>query len=209
MDKSLIQKLNFFTNKKCILFDVDGVVINSEIFSVQYQKQFGVSNDEMLPFFKGVFQDCLVGKADLKKSIQPYLKKWNWDGSVEDFVLFWFRAEDNVDQQIIELVIKLRENSILSYIATNQEKYRTEYMRSEMGFENIFSGIFSSAEIGSKKPDKEFYEFILQELGKKGITKEEIFYIDDTATNVDSAKALGVDSYLYTNFQKFSDFIKS
>ena len=25
---------------KCVLFDVDGVVINSEMFSVQYQKEF-------------------------------------------------------------------------------------------------------------------------------------------------------------------------
>ena len=31
---------------KCILFDADSVVINSELFSVQYQKKFGVSDNE-------------------------------------------------------------------------------------------------------------------------------------------------------------------
>jgi len=37
---------------KCILFDADGVIIRSEIFSKQYQKKYGIENDAMLPFFK-------------------------------------------------------------------------------------------------------------------------------------------------------------
>jgi len=36
---------------KCILFDADGVVIDSEMFSVQYQKEYDISNDDMIPFF--------------------------------------------------------------------------------------------------------------------------------------------------------------
>lgn len=38
-----------------VLFDTDGVVVNGGMWSVPYQEKFGVSNDEMLPFFKGVF----------------------------------------------------------------------------------------------------------------------------------------------------------
>ena len=56
---------------KCILLDVDGVLVNSEMFSLQYQKRFNLPQDIMLPFFKGVFQDCLIGKADLKEAVAP------------------------------------------------------------------------------------------------------------------------------------------
>ena len=59
---------------KAIIFDADGVVINSpEMFSIQYQKAFGISNDVMLPFFEGIFQDCLKGKADLKEELKHHL----------------------------------------------------------------------------------------------------------------------------------------
>ena len=77
---------------KGILFDADGVIINSEKFSVPYQKKFNVHVDEITPFFKGEFKECIVGRADLVKIIQPWLQKWKWKGSAEEFLEFWFKA---------------------------------------------------------------------------------------------------------------------
>ena len=62
--------------KKVFLFDVDGVLVHSEMFSDHYQKAYGISRAEMAPFYLGVFQDCLVGRADLKEVIKPWLQKW-------------------------------------------------------------------------------------------------------------------------------------
>jgi len=36
--------------------------------------------------FKNEFQPCLVGEADLKEQINPYLEKWGWKKSVDDFL---------------------------------------------------------------------------------------------------------------------------
>jgi putative hydrolase of the HAD superfamily len=189
---------------KCILFDADGVVINTEVFSSQYQKQFGVSNDEMLPFFKGIFQECLVGKADLKEAVLPYLPAWKWNGTVDEFLEYWFRAEHHIDERMLELIKALKDKNIKCYLATKQEKYRTEYMRSKMGFNDVFDGIFSSADIGHKKPEREFYEFILKWIEKTdGFKKEELFFVDDSKENVDSAIDCGINSWLYTDFDDF------
>lgn len=81
--------LRIIMMKKCILFDANGVVVNSDMFSDQYQKEYEISNNEMLPFFKGEFQDCLVGKADLIESLKPWLPKWKWTGSVDEFLQYW------------------------------------------------------------------------------------------------------------------------
>ena len=44
---------------KAIIFDADGVVINSSgYFSVQYEKEFGVSNDVMAPFLRYFSRSC-------------------------------------------------------------------------------------------------------------------------------------------------------
>ena len=192
-------------DKQVILFDADGVVIRSEMFSTHYQKTQGLSPDDMLPFYKGIFQECLTGKADLKEVIVPWLKKWKWDGDVDGFLLQWFQYEHKIDQQIVDLIRDLRKNSVSCYLATNQEKYRTQYMRKEMNFEKIFDGIFSSAEVGSKKPQAEFYEFIFRKLG---INKDKILYIDDTASHVEGAKEARIDAYHYTEFEPFNEYVK-
>lgn len=190
--------------KKCILFDADGVVINTDVFSVQYQKQFGVANEEMLPFFKGIFQDCLVGKADLKEVIEPYLADWKWNGTVDEFLKYWFKAEHKIDERMIKLIKDLQSKNIKCYLATKQEKYRTEYMRNEMGFDDVFDHIFSSADIGYKKPEQKFFDFIFKWIETKdGFNKNEIFFVDDAEENVSAGLEFGIDSMLYQNFNDF------
>jgi len=194
---------------KCILFDADGVVINSEMFSVQYQKEHDVSNDEMLPFFKGEFQNCIIGKADLIELVKPWLLKWKWIGTVDEFLQFWFKAEHNIDERMVNIIKELRKKGIKCYLATNQEKYRTQYMNNHMGFEELFDHVFSSADIGYKKPEREFYKFILDEIkNEHRINPHEIMFFDDSQENVDEAKKLDIDAHFYKNFKDFESLVK-
>ena len=189
--------------KRVILFDADGVVIQTELFSVQYGKEVGVVQEEFTPFFKGIFQECLVGKADLKEIIKPFLAKWKWTDGVDAYLLRWFKAEHHVDQQLLDYIKKLRQRGILCFVATNQDKYRLEYLRTKMNFNNLFDGIYCSCEIGSKKPEPAFYEYILQDLAKRGIGKDEILFVDDTPTHAEGAKQAGIEDYLYKNCEEF------
>lgn len=195
---------------KAVIFDADGVVINSPAyFSVQYQKQFGISNDDMLPFFKGIFQDCVVGKADLKDVLQPYLKPWKWEGSVDEFLQFWFKTEHYIDQRVVAIIRHLRGNGIPCYLGTKQEKYRTKYIRNEMGFDQIFDKIYSSAYIGYKKPDPKFFEYIVTDLQQYSpIQPHELMFWDDDLENVQSANDVGLQAHFYTNFESFQKILK-
>jgi HAD superfamily hydrolase (TIGR01509 family) len=86
-------------------------------------------------------------------------------------------------------------------LATNQEKYRLEYMRKEMGFEKIFDKIYSSNIIGFKKPEIQFYKYILNDLNK---SPNDIIFYDDSQANIESAELIGITSYLYIKNQKIS-----
>jgi len=190
---------------KAVIFDVDGMVVITDMFSVQYHKDYGVLSEVLLPFFKNEFQPCLIGKADLKEVIKDYLPKWGWKGNVEEFLNYWFNAENHIDQRVVEVINKLKKSGIKCFLATNQEKYRTQYLRKEMGFENIFDQVFSSAEVGNKKSQPEFFDFILK---KTGLNKDEIQFWDDTDKNVASAKEYGFDARLYRNFEEFEKEIE-
>ncbi len=186
------------------IFDADGVVTTPKKFAENLEKDFGTKPEALLPFFKGPFQDALVGKADLKVVIQPYLKDWNWTKSVDEFLAYWFKAEDAVNDEVIETIEGLRAKGIKCYLATNQEKYRLEYMRETMKFKHVFNGVFSSADLGCKKPDPQFFDRLLKRIDpKREIPRKEILFWDDTEANIKAAKDLGIQAYLYTDLTAF------
>ena len=49
------------------------------------EEKLGLSTQITKTFFEGIFNDCLVGKADLYSVIPAYLQEWKWKGSVEEF----------------------------------------------------------------------------------------------------------------------------
>src|SRR5260221_12594154 len=97
---------------KAILFDADGVLINGEMFSSVLEREYGISTKITTPFYAGPFQACLTGKADLKKIIKPYLKKWGWQKSVDEFLKTWFRAEHTIDKDLVDYIQELRKKDI-------------------------------------------------------------------------------------------------
>jgi putative hydrolase of the HAD superfamily len=180
---------------KIYMFDADGVVIQSQMFSYKYAQEFNVNISELNDFFKTDFQACLIGKSDLKIVIKPWLNKWNWSKSVDEFLDYWFKAEHQINFDLIESIRKLRKNNRTCILATNQEKYRLEYMKKEMDFEMIFDKIYSSNLIGFKKPAPQYYSYIINDLN---VNPSNIVFYDDRQENIESAKSLGIISYLYS-----------
>lgn len=183
---------------KALLLDTDGVLVNAEMFSKQLAKDYNIEPHTLLPFFKNEFQNCLVGKADLKKEVEPFLKTWGWTGSVDELLSYWFQAEHKLDEPLVAYVQILRKQGTPCYVATNQEKYRTEYLLSKMGFRDSFDDVFSSAHIGHKKPQKEFYLHIVNKLD---LNPSEILYFDDDESNIQGAKDLGINAYMYNGIE--------
>lgn len=187
--------------KHCVIFDGDGVVMDDAMFSEEYQRRSGISKEEMLPFYTGVFQDCLIGKADLKEAIKPWLEKWNFSGTSEDFLHDWFEYENLPMNETLNFISELKSHGVLCCLATNQEKYRTAYVMNEMNFKNYFDIVYSSAEIGYKKPQAEYYQFVIKDLAQRGISLENIIYIDDSPANVSAAESFGIKSFVFTSVE--------
>jgi putative hydrolase of the HAD superfamily len=153
---------------KAVVFDADGVLINAELFSLQLEREYGIPTERVLPFFTGIFQQCLIGKAELKTAIKPHLNEWGWKGSVDELLEFWFRSEHKIDEEMIDAVKSLKDK-VPVFMATNQEQCRVNYMTNEMGFGEVFTKIYSSAGIGHLKANPKFFECMLEDLSKNFI----------------------------------------
>lgn len=95
---------------KHILFDTDGVIVHSDMWSNEYARRTGITNELIKPFFRDVFGNCLIGKSDLKEAIKPFLSEWKWTGAVEGYLEEWFRYENHIDNEFIERIQELRRS---------------------------------------------------------------------------------------------------
>jgi len=173
---------------KLILFDVDGIVIvgRKHLFSERLAVEHNISPELIQEFFEKDFRECSFGCADLKEKITPYLEKWGWKGTVEDILKYWFEAEREVNNEVLDIVKKIRSQEILCYIATRQEKYRMDYIWNEIGLSEHFDGYFSTCDIGVDKNDVKFFEYVIKTL--PDIKYSDIFFLDDKQKNIGVAQ---------------------
>ncbi len=186
---------------KVILFDADGVLTLAEEYFVEvYAQSRGFDPEPFEEFFKNDWQDIVTGKKDLKESINEHADLWQWHSTADELIALWCKTEDVRNEELIKVVKQLKEAGYACCLATDQEKYRGEYIRNVM-FKDLFEDYFISAELGVAKTDLKFFELVIESLQKKHslIKSEEIIFFDDSQSKVDSAKTAGLDARLYTS----------
>ena len=110
-------------------------------------------------------------------------------------------------ERILKTVERLRSRGIRCYLSTNNEKYRVQYLLDKVGLKNFFDGAFSSAQIGYKKPQQEFWSVVYKQIGVP--EKSEIVVWDDDQENIESAKSFGFVSEVYSDFDSYKSRMKS
>ncbi|MFH1253659.1 MAG: hypothetical protein V1664_05045 [Candidatus Uhrbacteria bacterium] len=144
-----------------VLWDADGVTLkNSRLFSEQLEIDYGIKTETVLPFFKGVFRECSVGRADLKVELAKVIGEWGWPGTVGGLMDYWFSKGTLVDQEMIKFIETVRDSGSRCFMTTDQEKYRGEYLKNLLGNGQPFEKIFYSAEIGTLKKDPLYFDYI-------------------------------------------------
>jgi putative hydrolase of the HAD superfamily len=191
---------------KAVIFDADGMlVISTPRFSTGLAEKYGISLETTRPFFEGPFQRCMIGEADLKEELAKVIGEWGWKASVDEIIAYWFSVATNkIDERFSPIFWLLREKGIKTYLATNNEKYRTENLVNERGLNAWFDRVFSSAYVGSKKPEHAFFQHIVSETGH---TKEDMLFWDDDTANLDGAEDFGLRAMQYTTFENFKEVI--
>jgi len=182
---------------KAILFDADGVVLTKQpYFSLEIARENNIPYDEIEPFYKNELRLCQVGKADMKEELAKYLPKWKWQGSVDEFLNRWFTADVHPDAEVLAFVDAMRAKGIPCYLASDQEKYRGEYIRTAADVGKHFDGTFFSFEVGHSKSTPQYFEKVLATLG---LAPADVIFWDDDEKNVDVAKSLCLDARFWTS----------
>lgn len=188
---------------RALLFDGDGVVLTGGPFTHALERERGIDVAALQPFFRNEFTACLEGSARIEDVIAPYLAACGWRDGVEAYLRCWFEAERAVDTDLLQLIDHFRSIGVRCYLASNQERRRAAYIAEQMNLEDRFDGLFFSCNLGVRKPAAAFFDAIAGALAP--MPRDAILLWDDALTNVEAARAAGLQAELHSTL---ADFIR-
>jgi len=188
---------------KAVILDIDGVTIEPRKAWLKQRLKTDFRVDESLvnPLFIKDYDECVVGKKDLKEVLEKsYLEKWGWVGTTEEFFKYWWKSEETPNNELLKTVNKYREKGLKFILLLEQEKYRANHLLNDVGLKNYVDRFYMSYQTGMNKTNKKFLEMILKE---NELNPEEVMMVDDEDENLISPKELGIKIYLFKDNQDF------
>jgi len=197
---------------KNIIFDLGGVLLN-----IDYNKTFaafkalGVENIEQMygqHHASELFKKLETGKItekDFYKTIRKYIPGAVSDEQIEhawDALILDFRKDSLAEVENLSNKYKL---FLFSNTNSIHLKRAHALFGKEIGkpsLDDYFIKAWYSNLIGVRKPDKEAYEFVLNDAN---LDPAETFFIDDTSENIETAEEIGIRSHLLLPGEKIED----
>lgn len=185
---------------KAVIFDMDGVIIDSEPIhfevDMQTMKDLGCNiSVEELEKYVGTTNKYMF--ADIKKN-------YNIRKSVEEIINYRVEMAENKVMQselepiegIRELLIDLKNKSIPAAIASSSPRDFIDIVVSKFKLQEYFKYITSGEEVENGKPAPDVY---IETAKKLGIFPKECTVIEDSKNGVLAAKAAGMKCIGFQN----------
>ncbi|MBX4197849.1 HAD-IA family hydrolase [Candidatus Parcubacteria bacterium] len=189
---------------KAIIFDLNGIFIQSPKLSERFEKDFNVPIPEFLPKLSEIMDK--VRQPNAGGSFQywkPALEKWNITLSEQEFWDYWFKAE-TVSEKMVEFAKELRAKGIKVFILSNNFKERAEYYGHYPWIYEAVDKVYFSWQSGFVKPDPQAW---LQILSENSLKPEEFLYFDDQEKNLKAAQSIGIKSFMFTTEKSLQETV--
>jgi len=184
---------------KNIIFDLGGVLLNID-FSITEKAfiELGVNQfSEMFTQYHSnqLFVQLETGKVSPEAFYDAFRSETRTDLSNEAIKNAWNALLLDFREPSLEWLGKIKHKyRIFLFSNTNQihqEAFIETYQQltGKEDFDAYFEKAYYSHHLGMRKPDKEPFLHILQEMN---LVAEETLFIDDTIKNIETAKALGI-----------------
>ncbi len=186
---------------KAVIFDMDGVLIDSEPAYLEMNKklfaEFGIEMDQ--EDYK-----ALVGMPSIPMWTM-LKKKYDLKNEVSDFLMIEKKRmheildSDNLSEPIegvTELLGTLRENKLKLSIASSSAKENVNFIISKLNLTGYFDFIISGEEVKNGKPSPEIF---LAVSGIFRISPDKCYVIEDSANGIMAARSAGMNCIGFTN----------
>lgn len=199
---------------KNIIFDLGGVVINLDIpRTITAFENLGIegfgnifSQLAQTPLFDQ-FDKGLIGEAEFFDSLKtqfglpqpPAELERAWNAMLLDFPEYRLRQLTGYKQRFQTFLLS---NTNVTHIRSFEKSLADSHAVANL--QPFFHKVYYSCDINLRKPDKEIFEFVLDE---NGLRPDETVFIDDTLMHVQAAQALGIRALHLAKGEEFQPLL--
>ena len=177
-----------------ILFDMDGVLVDSEeairTCSIEALKSFDIeAKHEDFFEFTGMGEDRFIGGV-----VEKYGKVYTLEMKDLAYKYYAERAAELiiVYEGIKELIYKLKEKGLKIAVGSAADRVKVTINLGCIGLsESDFNAVITGSEVKNKKPDPEIYLTAAKKIGSE---PHECLVIEDAVSGLTAAKAAGMQS---------------
>jgi len=194
---------------KAVIFDMDGVIIDSISISdkllAQTAKRYGVHlTDRQLHDLHGIsgkgFWEYMKKTYNLAKSVEYYVKQYD----VEEEIRLY--KDLKPIPGITELIDDLKKHNMLLALATSASKYRMNKVLELFHMQNTFDALINADDVTHAKPDPEIF---LTAAEKLDVKPEDCIVIEDAVNGFIAATNAGMKCVIFrTKTTLLKDTIK-
>lgn len=197
---------------KAIIFDLGGVLLNLDFDKLSTAfKALGVTNfDELFSQSKAdiLFENLETGKITHEEFCNAFTKYTSKPITSEDVTQAWNSILQDFRPGSLAHLAELRKKYKLFLLSnTNSIHYRAfnkifDTAVGKNSFNALFDKAYYSHQMGLRKPNAAAYRYILEE---NNLKPEETVFIDDTLSNIEGAKAVGLQTIFLDKGMKIED----
>ncbi|MBQ1918674.1 MAG: HAD family phosphatase [Schwartzia sp.] len=186
---------------KAFLFDMDGVLIDSEPIHTRVKREtllhFGLDAEIDFSAYMGrtskiLFSDAIekAGRMELTPSMLADYKHERY--------LDILKNDDAIHpiEGARELLLRLSEEHIPMALASSSARQVIEAVLDKFGFRQYFDSVLSGADLPASKPDPAVYRISAERLGEKPSC---CVVLEDAASGIAAAKAAGMRCIAFRN----------
>lgn len=115
-----------------------------------------------------------------------------------------FHDTRHLNRGIVEIIRTLKPRYKIGMLSNAGRDMLEEFM-AEHNIHDLFDVVIASSETTYVKPQREIFELLAERLE---LRLDEIFFIDDSATNVTAARSYGMRAHTYTTIAELQETIE-
>lgn len=187
-------------NIKAIIFDCFGVLYVDP--SLAFYETYTRNSDSARHALMDIDRQFDSGHITMQEHDQQVAELV---GLSYDEVSQGIRGNHTRNQTLISILLKLREQYKIGMLSNIGKGGMESYFPSSE-WDEYFSEVVLSSDVGITKPDPEIFRIMAKRLG---YAEQECLMIDDRQDNCDGARSAGMESILYTtNHELLTNLLK-
>jgi len=187
--------------KKAVIFDMDGVLVNTE--PIGYKASTAMYKSLNITVPDDVYA-TFIGSSD-RNNMQRLKELYNLEHTREQLLderyKHYYEVFDKADDLelmpgVKALIEDLHSNGMKLILASSATKRKIEKVFTRFGLHHYFDAVISGEDFEFSKPHPAIF---LEAVAKSGFTKSECVIIEDSTNGIKAAKAAGVYCIGYKN----------